>query len=89
MIGSPDPDRGQVVKAFVRLNETVAPDDDLVRELQEHVKTNLAFHKYPRKIEFVESFPLTSTGKINRKELRNREQTQSDKTPDNRVSASA
>ncbi|MEE8455711.1 MAG: AMP-binding protein [Limibaculum sp.] len=73
VIGSPDPDRGQVVKAFVRLSETAMPSDELVRELQDHVKTNLALYKYPRKIEFVESFPLTSTGKINRKELRNRE----------------
>ena len=88
VIGSPDPDRGQIVKAFVRLTEKAMPGDDLVRKLQDHVKTNLALYKYPRKIEFVESFPLTSTGKINRKELRNREQVEPNMTPDHRVLAS-
>jgi acetyl-CoA synthetase len=46
------------------------PSDALVEELQRMVKTDLALYKYPREIEFVESFPLTSSGKIRRAELR-------------------
>lgn len=70
VIGRPDPDRGQIVKAYVRLANGAQPSDGLVKELQTHVKTNLALYKYPREIEFVDVFPLTSTGKINRKQLR-------------------
>ena len=70
VIGAPDEERGQIVKAFVKLTDDAGPSDDLVAELQAHVKTNLALYKYPRRIEFVDAFPLTSTGKINRKELR-------------------
>ncbi len=73
VIGSPDEDRGQVVKAFIRLHDGHVASDELVRALQDHVKTNLAVFKYPRRIEFVDSFPLTSTGKINRRALREQE----------------
>ena len=72
VVGVPDPERGQVVKAFIRLGSDHAPSDILADELRAHVKTHLALYKYPRLIEFVESFPLTSTGKISRKDLRNR-----------------
>ncbi len=74
VIGRPDEERGQVVKAFVRLSNGAQPNDMLVKELQDHVKTNLALYKYPREIEFVDAFPLTSTGKINRKQLRAEEE---------------
>jgi len=70
VIASPDAARGSVVKAFVRLAEGVKPSDAVVRVLQEHVKTRLAAYKYPREIEFVHEFPLTSSGKIRRGELR-------------------
>ncbi|MBX3631722.1 MAG: AMP-binding protein [Simplicispira sp.] len=70
VVGSPDPQRGMVVKAFVRLRAGAMPSDALVEELQRMVKTDLALYKYPREIEFVESFPLTSSGKIRRAELR-------------------
>jgi acetyl-CoA synthetase len=70
VIGVPDAERGEIVKAFVRLSANAEASESLIRTLQTHVKANLAFYKYPRKIEFVDSFPLTSTGKINRKELR-------------------
>jgi acetyl-CoA synthetase len=70
VIGSPDPARGAIVKAYVRLNKGIGASEQLVRELQEHVKKNLAAYKYPRKIEFVDEFPLTSSGKIRRGELR-------------------
>ena len=72
VIGVPDEDRGQLVKAFVRLAPGCQPSETLADELRQHVKTNLAVYKYPRLIEFVTEFPLTSTGKISRKELRSR-----------------
>lgn len=70
VIGLPDPDRGQVVAAFVRLAAGQRGDDALVRVLQEFVKENLAAHKYPRIVRFVTEYPLTSTGKISRSTLR-------------------
>ncbi len=73
VIGKPDPDRGAIVKAFVRLMPGVAASGELAGALQDFVKTNLAAYKYPREIEFVDSFPLTSSGKIRRGELRRRE----------------
>ncbi|MBW3098317.1 acyl-CoA synthetase [Pseudohoeflea coraliihabitans] len=73
VVGSPDPDRGQVVKAFIRPARGHSPNDALAKELQQHVKKTLAFYKYPREIEFVTDFKQTSTGKIDRKFLRKRE----------------
>jgi len=89
VVASPDADRGQVVKAFVRLLESDAAGPALADELQKYVKTNLALYKYPRRIEFVESFPLTSTGKINRKELRRREEIAAGEAPDTGIRAPA
>ena len=74
VIGVPDIIRGFIVKAFVVLNEGYEPSDALVRELQKHVKEATAPYKYPRQIEFVESLPKTISGKIKRKDLREREQ---------------
>lgn len=73
VVASPDYDRGSVVKAFIRLRDGFDPSDELVVELQTMVKRDLAAYKYPRLIEFVDSFPLTSSGKIRRSELRQRE----------------
>lgn len=73
VIGSPDRERGSIVKAYVRLAAGAQPSPALVAELQEHVKRNLAAYKYPREIEFVAEFPLTSSGKIRRGELRRRD----------------
>jgi acyl-coenzyme A synthetase/AMP-(fatty) acid ligase len=73
VVSSPDPTRGEVVKAFVVLAAGHAPSDELARALQEHVKSTTAPYKYPRKIEFVTSLPKTVSGKIRRVELRNRE----------------
>ena len=74
VVASPDPDRGSVVKAFVILQD---PDDQedlsLIQELQDHVKALTAPYKYPRKIEFVEELPKTTSGKIRRVELREKE----------------
>ncbi len=72
VVGVPDAARGQTVKAFIRLAPGATPSDALAEELRLHVKTNLAAYKFPRIIEFVEQFPLTSTGKISRKDLRAR-----------------
>ena len=73
VVASPDPVRGEVVKAFVVLKPGRLPGDALVRELQEHVKRVTAPYKYPREIEFVDSLPKTVSGKIRRVELRERE----------------
>ena len=72
VVGKPDPDRGSVVMAFVRLNNDVVGNDATRKRLQQYVKRRLAAYEYPRVIEFVDSFPLTSTGKIRRKALRDR-----------------
>jgi acyl-coenzyme A synthetase/AMP-(fatty) acid ligase len=70
VVGSPDPDRGNVVKAFVVLRPGHVGNDALVRELQEHCKRVTAPYKYPREIEFVNELPKTRSGKIRRVELR-------------------
>ena len=72
VVAKPDPDRGSVVMAYVRVMPGVVPGDELVRELQDHVRRNLAAYKYPRVVEFVAEFPLTSSGKISRRTLRAR-----------------
>jgi acyl-coenzyme A synthetase/AMP-(fatty) acid ligase len=70
VVGSPDPDRGNIVKAFVVLRPGHDTSDALVRELQEHCKRVTAPYKYPREIEFVTELPKTRSGKIRRVELR-------------------
>lgn len=74
VVASPDPERGAVVKAFIVLRDPSIPkDEELVKDIQEHVKTLTAPYKYPRKIEFVEELPKTTSGKIRRVELRKME----------------
>lgn len=70
VVASPDPVRGEVVKAFVILAPGYAPSDALAHELQEFVKSTTAPYKYPREIEFVTELPKTISGKIRRVELR-------------------
>ena len=72
-VASPDAERGEVVKAFVVLRPGHAASDALARELQEHVKRVTAPYKYPRRIEFVADLPKTTSGKLRRRELRDRE----------------
>jgi acetyl-CoA synthetase len=72
VVGKPDPDRTEVVKAYVVLKEDYAPGEALARDIQAHVKTRLAAHEYPREIAFVDELPMTTTGKIVRRELRAR-----------------
>jgi acyl-coenzyme A synthetase/AMP-(fatty) acid ligase len=74
VVGKPDPDRGQIVKAFVVLRPGHERGGELVTELQAHCKRVTAPYKYPREIEFVEALPKTRSGKIRRVELRNLEQ---------------
>ncbi len=69
-VGSPDPIRGEVVKAFVQLREGFPPTAQLAQELQTLVRTRLSAHEYPREIEFYDAIPTTTTGKVIRKGLR-------------------
>jgi acyl-coenzyme A synthetase/AMP-(fatty) acid ligase len=70
VVGKPDPDRTQIVKAYVVLAPGRAPSDALVRDLQDHCRRTTAPYKYPREIEFVDELPKTISGKIRRVELR-------------------
>ncbi|MBP2078707.1 acetyl-CoA synthetase [Oceanobacillus polygoni] len=74
VVASPDEIRGSIVKAFVVLKNNLEKDEAaLIKELQEHVKALTAPYKYPRKIEFLDELPKTTSGKIRRVELRQRE----------------
>jgi acetyl-CoA synthetase len=73
VVGSPDDIRGLIVKAFITLKPGFKPSDALTREIQEHVKKVTAPYKYPRAIEYTDTLPKTISGKIRRKELRDRE----------------
>ena len=69
-VGVPDELRGEAIHAFVVLTEGHCPADELADELRRHVKSRLAFYQYPREITFRAELPLTTTGKIMRRELR-------------------
>ena len=70
VIGKPDPDRGQIVKAYVVLNQVGEGEEEMVRALQDHVKRTVAPYKYPREITFLGKLPRTQTGKLQRFKLR-------------------
>jgi 2-aminobenzoate-CoA ligase len=70
VVGLPDPERGQVVTAFVVLHPGAIPGPATVKELQDFVKAEIAPYKYPRRIEFRDSLPRTATGKLQRFRLR-------------------
>jgi len=72
-VASPDPKRGNVVKAFLVLSAGQERSDELAAEIQGFVRTHLSAYAYPRKVEFVDELPKTLTGKIRRIELRERE----------------
>lgn len=72
-IGKPDPQRTEIVKAFIVLKPGFEPGDALAGELAAFVKARLAAYEYPREIEFVGDLPLTTTGKVIRRALRARE----------------
>ena len=73
IIGVEDKLRGQLIKAFVVLVNEVEPSEALAKEIQQSVKSRLAAHEYPRLIEFIDELPMTTTGKVRRLELRQRE----------------
>ncbi|MCP5382301.1 MAG: AMP-binding protein [Kordiimonadaceae bacterium] len=70
VVGAKDPDRGMIVKAFVILNDGFEKNKDLISEIQNFVKANIAPYKYPRAIEFIDALPKSATGKLLRKDLK-------------------
>jgi acetyl-CoA synthetase len=74
VVPKPDPERGALVKAYVVLAEGRTGDAALVEALQAHVKARLAPYEYPKEIEFIDALPMTTTGKVQRRVLRLREQ---------------
>ena len=70
VIGKPDPVRGEVIKAFVALNEGYEPSEELVQDIQQFVKKGLAAHAAPKEIEFKDKLPKTRSGKIMRRVLK-------------------
>ncbi|WP_025661642.1 AMP-binding protein [Rhizobium sp. IBUN] len=71
-IGKPDPVRTEIVKAYVVLAPGFEPSQQLASEISEWVKLRLSMHEYPREVEFVPELPLTTTGKVIRRLLRER-----------------
>eukprot|EP00026_Physarum_polycephalum_P003357 Phypoly_transcript_03367.p1 GENE.Phypoly_transcript_03367~~Phypoly_transcript_03367.p1 ORF type:complete len:622 (+),score=98.47 Phypoly_transcript_03367:532-2397(+) len=80
VIGVPDELRGEIIKAFVMLKEGFEGTEELKKEIQNFVKTRLAAHEYPRELEFVKELPLTATGKIMHKTLREQEKAKKQQT---------
>jgi acetyl-CoA synthetase len=74
VIGKPDETRGAIVKAFIVLQPGHPPSEHLIEEIKAHVRGRLAPYEYPREIEFIDALPMTTTGKVQRKELRKREE---------------
>jgi acetyl-CoA synthetase len=74
VIGKPDETRGAIVKAFIVLQPGQAPSQSLIDEIQKHVRGRLAPYEYPREIEFIDALPMTTTGKVQRRELRRKEE---------------
>jgi 2-aminobenzoate-CoA ligase len=70
VVGVPDDDRGQLVKAFIVPAQCATACEELKKELQDWVKSQIAPYKYPRAIEFVSALPKTVTGKLQRFQLR-------------------
>lgn len=77
--GTPDPIRGQVVKATIVLAKGYSASDELTKELQNYVKKNTAPYKYPRVIEYVDELPKTISGKIRRVQIREQDQSEKPK----------
>jgi acetyl-CoA synthetase len=69
-IGKPDALRTEIVKAFIVLKSGFAPSDTLAGEIQTFVKTRLSAHEYPREVAFIDQMPMTTTGKVIRRLLR-------------------
>jgi acetyl-CoA synthetase len=74
VVPKPDAERGAVVKAYVVLAPGFVGDVALVEQLQQHVRGRLAPYEYPKEIEFIDALPMTTTGKVQRRVLRLREE---------------
>ena len=70
VIGVPDAERGQVIKAYILLKSGHIPSEALVSDLQSHIRSHLGGYKIPRQVEFVDELPVTTSGKVSRKDLR-------------------
>src|SRR5215813_268316 len=73
VVPSPDSVRGNVVKAFVVLTPGAIGDAATIDSLQQHVRKFLAPYEYPKEIEFIDKLPMTTTGKVQRRVLREQE----------------
>ncbi|MGR3311385.1 MAG: AMP-binding enzyme, partial [Candidatus Brocadiales bacterium] len=73
VIGKPDEQRGEIIKAFIVLRHGFSPSNNLKKDIEVFVKYRLAAHAYPREIEFVPSVPKTRSGKIMRRLLKAKE----------------
>jgi len=73
VIGKPDELRGEIVKAYIVLARGYKADDDLGKEIQMSVRERLSAHEYPREVEFIDELPMTTTGKVRRMDLRQRD----------------
>jgi acetyl-CoA synthetase len=73
VIGKPDATRGAIVKAFIVLQPGQQPSKQLEEDIRQHVRGRLAPYEYPKEIEFIDALPMTTTGKVQRNELRKRE----------------
>jgi len=87
VVGKPDPERTELVKAFVVLNPQYRAEPALAEELRQHVRKRLAAHSYPREIEFVSELPKTPSGKLQRFILRNQEIAKAQEAAAHNVSA--
>jgi acetyl-CoA synthetase len=70
VVGKPDPMRTEIVKAFIVLKSGYAASDELAAEVRDFVKTRLSGHEYPREVSFIKELPMTTTGKVIRRLLR-------------------
>jgi acetyl-CoA synthetase len=71
-VGKPDPLRTEIVKAFIVVKSGVEPSEALAAEIQDFVRTRLSAHEYPREVAFIDEMPMTTTGKVIRRLLRER-----------------
>jgi acetyl-CoA synthetase len=72
VVGKPDPMRTEIVKAFIVPKAEYDPSDALAADIQAFVKTRLSAHEYPREVAFIDAMPMTTTGKVIRRLLRQR-----------------
>src|SRR5262249_29361659 len=71
-VGKPDPVRTEIVKAFIVLKSGIVESEGLAKDIQSFVRTRLSAHEYPREVAFIDSMPMTTTGKVIRRKLRER-----------------